>query len=271
MTANDTERGELEEYSLDELFGDVQLMLNRARKHQQEISSLISGTGAGQWWGIEERILDGGYCYSLVIKCQQLRELKPVAADLCNNVVHALDQLVGALTRANGNDNSERLQFPWKADDAEFEKALARLSKWVSNDAVECIRAARAECAQWIPHAHLAKDISNSGKHWELVPSSVTVPAVIVHRPSGPPEIFNLPPKAIEEKLYYEFYTGPDPLGNSSVTAAIGLRFTGISEEPVSPDSVFSAAFRYAETVFRTVRDSAQVREFAVNAIMLGK
>ncbi|WHO39486.1 hypothetical protein PMI04_002485 [Sphingobium sp. AP49] len=267
MTANDTERGELEQCSLEELFGDVQLMLNRARKHQREINSLISGTGADQWWGIEQSESDDGFSYSLVIKCQQLRELKPVAADLCNNVVHALDQLVGALTRANGNDNSERLQFPWKADDAEFEKALAKLSKWISNHAVECIRAARAECALWIPHAHLAKDISNSGKHWELVPSSATVPAVIIHRPGGPPEIFNLPPKAIEEKLYYEFYTGPHPLGNSRVTAAIGLRFTGISEEPVSPDSVFSSAFRYAETVFRTVCDSPQVRELAVNAM----
>ncbi len=268
MTADDNEHGELEKYCLEELFGDVQLMLSRARKHQQEFNSLISGTGARQWWGIEESKRDSGYTYSLVVKCQQLRELKPVAADLCNNVVHALDQLVGALTRANGNDNSEKLQFPWKADDAEFEKALARISKWISNDAAECIRTARTECAMWVPHAHLAKDISNSGKHWELVPSSATVPAVSVHRPGGPPETFDLPSQAIEEELYYEFYTGPDPLGNSSVTALIGLRFTGISEEPVSPDSVFSAAFQYAETVFRRVCDSVQVQELAINAIL---
>lgn len=268
MTEVEAERAENEAYSLEELFGDVQLMLNRARKHQREVNSLISGTGAAQWWGIEESERDGLYSYTLTIKCQQLRELKPVAADLCNNVVHALDQMVGALTRANGNDNSERLQFPWKADDAEFEKAVGKLSKWIGSEAVECIRAARAECAVWVPHAHLAKDISNSGKHWELVPSPATIPAVSVHRSNGPPEIFNLPPNAIEEDLYYTFYEGPVPLGNCPITAVIGLRFTGISEEPVSPDSVFNAAFQYAETVLRKVCASAEVRELAVNAIL---
>lgn len=46
MTVVEAERGEIEAYSLEELFGDVQLMLNRARKHQREVNSLISGTGA---------------------------------------------------------------------------------------------------------------------------------------------------------------------------------------------------------------------------------
>ena len=46
--------------------------------------------------------------------------------------------------------------IPWKANDAEFEKLLATLSQWISNDADGYIRAARAECA-------LSGELSTSG------------------------------------------------------------------------------------------------------------
>ena len=66
MTASDTGRSELEEHSLEELFGSGQLMLNRCRKHQLEINSLISRTGRSMM-GVDESKRDGVYSYSLVV------------------------------------------------------------------------------------------------------------------------------------------------------------------------------------------------------------
>lgn len=249
---------------LEELFDDVGLMVARARKHKAEFAEVIARES---WWSIEEgRTASGAFSNTLVIRCQQLKELKPIAADLCNNLVHALDQMIGALTRANGRDNSERLQFPWQADQAKFERSLSRIEKSIGRDAADCIRGARDECRLALPAAHLAKVVSNSGKHWELVPSTASIPAIAVHRPGAQQQIFNLPPNALEEHLHYTFYEGPDRLRQFPMTVLIGLNFSGLSDDLVSPNAVFGSAFHYVETVVRSVSESKAVSEMAANS-----
>ena len=259
---------ELESYALDELFGDVHLMISRAKKHEQEFNALLSGQGDSAWWYISENNSDVGYCYAVVIRCQKLRELKPVVADLCNNLVHALDQLIAALTRANGRDNAGKLFFPWVLDERKFHKNLRLLEKTIGPEACDCIRAARKQCENDIVHAHLAKEISNAGKHWELVPSSAVIPAITFMFGDGSSKIFELPSNSLEENLYFEFYDGLEKLEACPIRAVIGLRLAGISEDQVSPLSVFAAAFQYVEAVVTNVRGSKHVSELAFKAIV---
>lgn len=244
---------------VEELFDDVRLMVARARKHKAEFDGIFSAIGGSQWWRIDEDRVGDGFRYTVVIECQQLKELKPVAVDLCNNLIHALDQMVGALTRANGHDNSQRLQFPWQLDEAKFERSLKKLEAYISKEVADCVRKTRQKCHLALPMAHVAKEISNSGKHWEMVPSTASVPAIAIQRPGAAQQIFNLPASTLEQQLYFTFYEGPDRLGQFPMLALIGLRFAGLCDETATPTAVFNSAFHYVETVVQTVAECEAV------------
>lgn len=253
---------------IDEHFEDVRLLVARARKHEAEYNLLANATGEDSWWSIEEQQrADGTYSNTLVVHCQQLKELKPISADLCNNLVHALDQSIGALTRLNGRDNSGKLQFPWKAEDDAFGRSLARLEDAIGSPAAHAIRAAREECRPFVSQAHVAKEVSNSGKHWELVPSSASIPAVAVNRVGARQQIFELPADSLAERLYHIFYEGPERLMQHPMTVVVGLGFSGFGGEQVSPDSVFGSAFRYVATIVEAVTSCPEVRVLANRAL----
>lgn len=243
----------------DELFEDVMMMLARARKHQEEFDACFTGRAGPPPWSVEDVAIEEGFSCTLCINCSRLKELKPIAADLCNNLVHALDQLVGAAARSNGHDHSRDVYFPWILEDETFERALRRLSKYIGEAAAEAILRARAACAPFLAAAHLAKKISNSGKHWEFIPSRASVPAVAINRPGGSPQIFDIPGDALEECFYYEFYRGPERMTEHPIVVVVGLSFEGLGDPLVSTDTVFSSAFRYVSEVIEAVRNSRAI------------
>ncbi len=152
-----------------EFFEDVYLLIARARKHEAEYNLVANASGEASWWSVQEqRSLTGTYTSTLVIRCQQLKDLKPIAADLCNNLVHAPDQTVATLTRLNGRDNSGKLQFPWKKEDDPFVRSLSKLEHPIGRAAADSIRAAREATRPFLSHAHMAKkfQIQESTGNW---------------------------------------------------------------------------------------------------------
>lgn len=239
---------------VEELFDDVRLMIARARKHHDEFQNIISRRNPPSWWSIQEtRKPDGQYACTLVVQCQELKGMKPIAADLCNNLVHALDQLISALARVRNHERSRDLYFPWELNEEKFDRKLDKVREFIGADAAECIRGARRSCLPSLAAAHVAKEISSRGKHWELVPSNASVPAVTINRPGQAPEIINLPAGSLEEQLYFTFYEGPESLTQYPMYVLVGLRFAGVGNAPISPDSVFGSAFHFVDTVFDRV------------------
>ena len=80
---------------------DSRLLFARARHHQVEFNRLLSNDETDRLWSVEEKAnKDGTYSYALLVDPSKLEQTKPVAADVANNLVHALDQLVaGSVVR----------------------------------------------------------------------------------------------------------------------------------------------------------------------------
>lgn len=147
---------------VEELFDDVRLMTARAREHEPEFYAECSRPEPFSWWNIDEtRLGDDRYRYTLVIRCQQLKGLKPIAADLCNNLVHALDQIAGALARMNNRLNFNELSLPWQVRDSGFEQKLRVVESYIGTEPARCIRQARIDCALAFPMATGARKFRN--------------------------------------------------------------------------------------------------------------
>ena len=228
-------------------------MLERARKHQREFNSLIWGDDQPRLWSIEEnQEKDGSYTYALFVDQSRLKELKPVVADLANNLVHALDQLVGALARLHGHERSH-LYFPWALGDAKFQRCLEKLKPFIGDNSVQEILTARERQRFNLPHAQLVKEVSNSSKHWELVPSRASVMGIAVNRPGQPQQIWSVPDSDLDD-YYYVFCNTTERMSGLPFQMLVGLRFFGLdSEIAASPDTIFDCAFRYVEDVIKSV------------------
>ena len=225
---------------------DTRLLLARARRHQIELSAILNGDQPPALWSIEEtRKADRTYSYALIIDSSRLKAAKPVAADLANNLVHTLDQAVGAIGRLCGQGRERRIYFPWTIDDTMFESELGKL-QFLRPETVRAILDARQKNRTRLPFAQIVKEVSNSGKHWALIPSKASVKAVAVNLPGKPQKIWTVPDEELDD-FYYPFCDSPERMVGP-FQMLVGIRFYGFEPEVMaSPESIFSETLRYVD------------------------
>jgi hypothetical protein len=232
---------------------DSKGLLERARKHGADLETLLHRDGG--LWQLSQRFdpRSNEWTCSAVLNRSRLKAAKWILADAANNVASALDHIAAAISKARGNKRDRRLYFPWGFTDDAFEAALKRYEPILGSKMSAIIADARAKHRHELGHVEAMKEISNSGKHWELLAASGSARAVAVNIPGGQ-RIFQIPQDAFKEADDYVFYRGAEGLPPVPLTIVIGLEVAGLPDGlPKWPDSMLSSAFRFVAGTIEAV------------------
>jgi hypothetical protein len=231
---------------------DAKMLIRRAKKHYDEFKQYRDGHIMGPMWDIRHRQVEGGHAYRLVLNRPMFVEMKPIVADLANNVIHSLDLLVGDLARAGGADRNYTTKFPWIEQDVDFQGALRGLSKVIGPRATGAINGVRNKWSPHLKHVHAMETVSNLSKHWELVPTTAGAAAVAWRVPGGQ-KIWELSKDAFANADEHEFPTVPKPF-EGACQLLVSFKFAGLGEgfDP-TPETVIDYAMQYAEEIIAAV------------------
>lgn len=241
---------------------DARACLDRAQKHYAELREI---TGPGALWRITED-RDGGtgdWYNRLHLDRARLVAAKPVLADCATNAWSALDHVAAAIAKANGRkrEDNKRLYFPWGYTDEAFKKALAKVEPDLGNAMLGVLAEARERHQHEVHHLEAAKQISNSGKHWELAPATGNVAAVVINIPGGGQRIFNLPADAFAASDFHEYHRGQERLPNDSQTIVVSLTVAELEGGvPNSVDLILECSFRFVRGVIDAVAEAGAVQ-----------
>lgn len=240
-------------------YDDSRALLDRARKHYQEFNYLV-GPAEPSLWKIDERAgsRPETYTYTLSIDWDVLTKVKPVAADIANNLVHSFDHLVGASARIWGRDRVRNLYFPWESDDEKFEAKLKKLRPVIGDAGADCILSVRERHRMWLPNIHPIKELSNSGKHWQLIPSTSAAAAIAAKIPGQiGQKIWEFAPDAFVNADWHDFAIDVPRMSNTRFQILISFGFDGLgNRHPLSPETMFEGAFRYAQDMIDTIAEA---------------
>jgi len=240
---------------------DARAWLARARRHYAEFNELVHPRDrAGLWQTTERRDpRTGEFFYRLHMDRARLIEAKPIIADSATNIASALDHVAAAIAKANGCGRLRTLYFPWGFTDEAFEKALTKVEPVLGADMAKVIAEARARHRHEVHHVEAAKQISNTGKHWELMFAAGAAHGVALHVPGGQQRIFQVPADAFAEADTFEFHRGPERLPTVPMSIVVGLDIGGLDEGlPKSPDSILECSFRFVEGVITAVAEATK-------------
>lgn len=232
--------------------------LARAKRHRAEFRDL---TAPNTLWRIVEGCDDstGEWFARLHLNGQQLVAANPVLADCANNAASALDHIAAALARANGREREDcrRLYFPWAYGEVDFQKRLAQVEVDIGPEASAIIAKARDKHQINIPSFEAAKQISNCGKHWALVPAVGKAAAVGVDLPDGGRKFFELPRDAFQQSNFYEFYRGAARLPNGPCVTVVNLTVDGLEGDlPNGVDAILDCSLSFVEGVIHAVGEA---------------
>lgn len=230
------------------LLDDAQLLYERAQIHMQEFNQLPSP------WRILERPdpMSNEWIYALSLDRQSLRLRKPIAGDIANNLVHALDQVLAACARIHGSERSRRHYYPISHDDVIFERRLGRLADYVSPQVLEIFRDARSEpfSARYLA---ALKDLSNGAKHWRLVPTASSVVAVGLASSSGQVQM-GVPKGHFDQASHLEITRSQSRLHPLGSQLLVGFQFEGLEPDvPTDPMTIFTSGARHVHRVIDEV------------------
>jgi hypothetical protein len=238
---------------------DACALFERARHHLEEFNELIVKRNMPQLWNVRSRQDEstGTWVYSITIDRDRLLRAKPVMADAATNAISALDHVAAAMAKSRGHDRVRTLYFPLAINEEAYRQMLARVEPYIGSEMAALITDVRAKRFEHI-HAQAAKEISNSGKHWELLPSDGSILALAFHEPDQPQRIFQVPKDAFSQADKYVFHSG-EQLPNVPISIVVGLSVDGLPEGlPKSPDTILECTLRYVEAVIEAVNTENQ-------------
>jgi hypothetical protein len=239
---------------------DARALLARAQKHFAEFNELLHPRESPGLWNITEQRdpHTDEFFYRLHMDRRRLIEAQPIIADTATNIASALDHIVAAIAKAKAHDRLRTLYFPWGLTDEVFEKVLAKVESVIGAEMARAITAARAKHRHEVHHVEAAKQISNTGKHWELMFAAGAAHGIAWHIPGGEQRIFQVPDDAFVHADVFEFHRGPDRLPTVPRSIVVGLDIGGLDEGlPKSPDSIFPCSFRFVEGVIAAIADAS--------------
>ncbi|GEM_PF-1338599 len=240
---------------------DARACLARAQRHHAELRDL---TDPGALWRVSEGRDEGtGEWYSrLHLDRARLIAAKPVLADCATNAWSALDQAAAAIARTRTDERLTDLYFPWfgpsrkgrKPSKAQIRKQLANLKVVLGRDALKALSGVRKRSVPLLSAVEAARQISNSGKHWQYAPASGNALAVMLIKDAGGHEMFEFPANTFEDADAFEFYRGQDRLPSGSKRIIISLAVAGlVGSLPHEPDTILGHSLRFVQNVLDAV------------------
>lgn len=244
-------------------FTDAQAWYDRAQRHIGEYRYLIDRV-----WRVRSKTRDdGSFQYSLCIDRALLSQAKPISGEVANALFQSLDNIIGAAARAAGVDRSIKISWPWKVEpDADVKQKhavrprlvdkLKKLQKEGLPDPwLELIEATFAAPATPLAHIDVMKEVSNSGKHWELLPT-ITNAVGMMWMPPGESSLvpLDIPADHFSENDEFLFHEGAE-IDTSAITILIGFELVAATRElRVEPIFAFDATSRFVATALEKAK-----------------
>lgn len=235
---------------------DARALIARARKHFTEFNTLVHPQeGSGLWQTTERRDpRTSEFFYRLHLDRQRLIEAKPIIADSATNVASALDHVAAAIAKVNGHGRLTTLYFPWGFTDEAFDRALAKVEPVLGTEMAGVLADAREKNRHNVHHVEAAKQISNSGKHWEMLLTTGAAHGVALHVPGSGQRIFQVPANAFDDADAFEYHRGAERLPSVPLSIVVGLKIGGLDDPlPNSPDSILECSFRFVDAIVAAV------------------
>lgn len=250
----------------DEL-GDAQAWYDRAQHHVAEYRALAYGKDDRTWQLRQDRGDDGRHRYALHFNRELFPRLKPIACEAANALFQSLDNIIGTAARQAGVPRSFQIAWPWALQpdtDSPLPGAVkpaidGRLQQMRERQMPEpwldLVAATFAEHEAGLVHIDVVKEVSLSGKHWELVPTNANAVAIGWHLPGNTAQSFaDIPPDHFETEDVFVFHEGkPIEVSQFQIVAGTKLIAPGKTHEP-EPISAFGYASRFVETALDKAR-----------------
>lgn len=236
-------------------FLDARLLLERANKHSQELFDECR-----KLWRLETEAKNSqDYRHRITFNRAALPKLRPIVADVANNLRHALDHLAAEAARQHFGTADldhrirQKIKFPFPKWDDTLELSADALAPFVSAEAYERITAVWESPVTYPYYLHVVRVVSGAAKHWEL---RSIVPQILAIQPF--PEsrtVIEVPAGHFEENDTFE-WEGPAIEGCRS---AERLVFGDISHRPATipsppdPDTVFRTTATYVQRMIEAL------------------
>ena len=238
---------------------DARALLTRARKHFAEFNALVHPRNEPGLWRTTEAYdpRTTAWFYCLHMDRQRLIAAKPIISDSATNLMSALDHVVAAIAKANGRGRL-RLYFPWGFADEAFGKALAEVERKLSLE-LNVLADARKKHRHEVHHVEAAKQISNSGKHWELMFATGSAHGVSLYVPGSGQRIFPSSSQLFCRSRCLRILSRTKiRLPRVPLNILVGLtigELSGCLTE--SPHSILECSFRFVEGMVAAVSNSS--------------
>lgn len=238
-----------------DLLEDAQLLYGRAQDHIGTFNRLNS-VDAGLWQLKDGRLPDGIFTGTLILDRAVLRAMKPVISDIANNLIHALDHVAAAASRTASSGRPRNLYFPIAPDDAAYEAKRKTLEKLLDPLWLDLFAAIRKAHKSYQGYLWLLKEISNSGKHWELIAGGASALALAWNPPGERQQsIVEIPRDHFAANDHFIFWQGSDAVPSLPFQIITQHRFEGLDgAADASADSVFSTCSRFVADVIAQSR-----------------
>jgi len=250
----------------DEL-ADAQAWYDRAQHHIAEYRALAYGEDDRTWQLRQDRGDDGRHRYALHFNRELFPRLMPIACEAANALFQSLDNIIGTAARQAGVPRSFQIAWPWVLQpdtDSPLPGAVkpaidGRLQdmrkRGMPEPWLDLIAATFAAHAAGLVHIDVVKEVSLSGKHWELVPTKANAVAIGWHLPGSAAQSFaDIPPDYFETEDVFVFHEGePIEVSHFQIIAGTKLMAPGKAHEP-EPISAFDYTRRFVETALHNAR-----------------
>lgn len=240
-------------------FADARLLLARANKHSRELFE-----ESRKLWQLESVADEGqNYRHRLTFNRANQPNLRPIAADVANNLRHALDHLAAeAARRYLGTTDldhkiREQIKFPFPSWNDSLDLSTQPLEPYVSKEVCDRINDVWSSPVTYPYYLHVVRVVSGAAKHWELRTIEQKIIAIWPFPAVGP--VISVPEGHFQENDFFE-WTGPSFEGCRTIES---LGFGDISHRPDSyplppnPDTVFRTTATYVEHMIGAVESVA--------------
>ena len=236
---------------------DAREWLDRAKGLGRELEQTLHEEGG--LWQLREAFdrTAGLWSYSVILDSSKLKVAKWIIADAASSISSALDHIAAAIARAKRSERHKGLYFPFGFADEAFQAALKKYEPVLGTEMSNVLAQARQKYRHEVHHVEAAKQIANSGKHWEVLLPSGAMHAVALNTAHGQ-RIFGIPKDAFKEADEYEFHKDKERLPHVPLQTLVGVIVEGLTDGlPKSPETILTCAFRFVTGMIDEVEKAA--------------
>jgi len=138
------------------------------------------------------------------------------------------------------------LYFPFATDDLKFYKKTSDMARKIGNKEAAFLEGVRKSNPHVFLELQVLKEVSNSVKHWRLIPTKNAALAISIERIGRPQEIFQIPEGYFDDNDEFMILKSIRPIEPiSHFNIVLQIRFDGLPTNlATDPGQIFGNASR---------------------------